>query len=294
MELAKKDVLRAVRKRGISSRQIDRWIAHGLLPQTDRRSPGYKGGVRGYLPAEVVKTAVTLSEFLRQTEDLDAAGRWAWWLDCPVPPSTVRQVLYRPFRENWRDLRRSRRIRTRADKEARIDSIADRYRYRVRRLVGGNGQHAYQVAYQLLALAARSKTDQDLTFLLDSLRRRIEDSIRGFGTELTTVDFSAEFVKAVSRLSLPLLARTIRKATSEELEGAKEFLKSHLQVVVVAMLLSGFISPASEPRDAIRVLVNQLPIFIAGVILLQQFMPDALVAMPPDPPELAVPQPGAK
>ncbi len=262
----------------ITPRQIERWVERGLL-LSDRRSQGYGAGVNAYYPYE---TALALAKFLQNIDDLDGAGLWAWYQGCPVPKQTPKRLLYGKLKALWREVRRPPRQKTRGDRADRVHALAWRYRYRIRRLVGGTGDQAYGVAHQLLALVARLKDEKDTKSLLDSLMQRFYDRITQLGAEIPRPQTPPELLDWFEDLNVAALARVIRKAKPEEIEEAKFYLKAHLKLVTSVLVISGLVSPVDEPVKAVRTFVNQLPQLIAGILLLRERNRKILEALPAD------------
>lgn len=286
--LNKPGLIKALRKAAcpLTSRQVERLVERGLLPSV-RESGGYKGGVHASYPLE---TAAEISRFLREADDLETAGLWAWYQGCPVPESMPKRLLYSSIKESWRRFRPASRPRTRGRRADHLDEFAWRSRFRARRLTGGTGLDAYNVVYQLLAVVTRLKEnkgtdgegEEDPAVLLDSLTDKLYQNIERLGVELKRTPPSQELVSWVESLNAPMLARVIRKATPQTLEEARIFLKSHLRLTAVVLVLSGLISPIDEPAKVRRVMANQLPMLVAGVLLFREFGPDFLAAMPTD------------
>jgi len=292
--MTKRAVLVAAAEVGcsVSSRQFERWVELGWIPKARRHTSGYKGGVQGRYPASTVQTVIRMCEFLRHSKVLEAAGLWAWYMDCPVPSATAKRALYEGLREMWRTLYDPPRRSAHPAPDDRIDALAFRYRYHARKLVGGTASDAYRMAYYVLTLAGGRRAELDLDDLVSTLSGRVRENMRQFGVKAPAIELPPEAKVAMRRLTAPSLSRAVRYATVESLEEARRYLRSHTQVVGTLMLFTGRLVPTSEPERVRETFVGLMPIFVAGIILFQRSDPDLLARLPADPPEVGVSPPG--
>lgn len=185
-------------------------------------------------PANTLSTIIALCEFLLHSKDLEAAGVWAWYMDCPVPPTTVKRVLSGRLHRMWRKLHGPSRQGTQTTSDDRVDSLAYRYRYPARKLVGGTAQDAYRVVYNVLALVAGKKGELDLDGLVHNLSKRLGKNISQFGLEPPAIEVPADFRLAMRQLTPASLSRAIRRADVTSLEAARRFLGSRKQLLSLA------------------------------------------------------------